>query len=96
MRPFSAPDGDDFPGLIDELVPSLAAECDDLVVGFEDTVREPIATHELPDVFDRVQFGRPWRQGHQRDVGRDGELVRGVPSGLIEEDDGVGSGRHLG
>ena len=30
---------------------------EDVFMGFEDAVREPVVTHELPDVFDRVQFG---------------------------------------
>jgi len=35
--------------LIDELVPSLAAVVDEIVVGFEDAVGEPVVAHELPD-----------------------------------------------
>jgi hypothetical protein len=27
---------------------------EDVVVGFEDAVREPIVAHELPDVLDRI------------------------------------------
>jgi hypothetical protein len=29
----------------------------------------------LPNVLDRVEFGRFWRQGHQGDVVRDVELA---------------------
>ena len=36
-------DGHDPPGLIDELVPCLAAVIDEIVVGFEDTIGEPVA-----------------------------------------------------
>ncbi len=32
MGPFASPDGHDFPRLIDELVPGLAAQVDDIVV----------------------------------------------------------------
>ena len=32
MRPLALPDGHDFPRLVDELVPGLAAEGDDIVV----------------------------------------------------------------
>ena len=39
---------------IDELVPCLAAVIDEIVVGFEDTIGEPVVAHELPDVLDRV------------------------------------------
>jgi len=56
MRPFAATDGHDVPRLIDELVPSLAAVVDDVVVGGEDAVGEPIVAHELPDILDRVEF----------------------------------------
>ena len=36
-------DGHDSPGLIDEIVPSLAAVVDEIVVGFKDAVGEPAA-----------------------------------------------------
>jgi hypothetical protein len=39
--PFAACDGHDFPGLIDEGVPGIAAVIDDVVEGFENTVRQP-------------------------------------------------------
>jgi hypothetical protein len=57
MSPNSESNRHDPPRLVDKLVPSEAAMVDDVVVGFEDAVREPVVTHELPDVFDRVQFG---------------------------------------
>ena len=38
MGPIAKADGHDPPGLIDEVVPSLAAMADDVVVGFEDSV----------------------------------------------------------
>jgi hypothetical protein len=38
MRPFAHPDGFDACGLADQLVPSITAMIDDLVVGFEDAV----------------------------------------------------------
>ena len=96
MRPLAPPDGHDFPRLVDELIPGLAAEGDDIVVGFKNPVVEPVAAHELPYVLHGVQFGRSWRQGQEGDVGRDGELVGGMPSGLVEDENGVGARRHLG
>lgn len=45
--PVAACDGHDFPGLIDEGVPGIAAVIDDVVEGFEDTVRQPVLSHEL-------------------------------------------------
>jgi hypothetical protein len=50
------PDGHDFPRTVDERIPSVAAVIDDIVVGFEDAVREPVVAHILPDIFDRVEF----------------------------------------
>jgi len=54
MRPRSASDGHDAPGLVAELVPGVAAQGDDLVMGFEDAVGQPVVAHELPEVLDRV------------------------------------------
>jgi len=96
MGPFPVTDGHDLPRLVDKLVPGLAAEGDDLVVRFEDPVGQPIVAQELPDVLDRVQFGRSWRQEHERDVFGNFELLGGVPAGLIEHEGGVGARRHLG
>ena len=50
-------DGHDSPGLIDELVPRHTAVVDEIVVRFEDAVRQPVVTQELPDVFDRIELG---------------------------------------
>lgn len=93
MRPLAQSDGHDAPGLIDELVPSVAAMVDEIVVGFEDAVREPVVAHELPDVFDRVELGAFWRQCNDGDVGRHDEAGRQVPASLIDQEDGMGSGR---
>ena len=93
MRPIAQSDGHDPPGLIDELVPSVAAMIDEIVVGFEDAVGEPVVAHELPDVFDRVEFGAFRRQGDDGDVGRHDEACRHVPAGLIDQEHGVGARR---
>ena len=52
------------PRLADQLVPGITTMINDLVVGFEDAVGEPVIPHELPDVFDRIEF---WTFGRQRD-----------------------------
>src|SRR5262249_61421576 len=39
----------DAPRLIDELVPCRTTMVDEIVVGFEDAVGEPVVAHELPD-----------------------------------------------
>ena len=58
---------------------------EDVVVGFEDAVREPIVAHELPDVLDR--------QRQERDVVWDGKPLRDMPSRLIKKKDSVRAGR---
>jgi hypothetical protein len=50
--------------LFDEPVPGATAVVDDIVIGPEDPVREPVISHELPGVLDRVEF-RAFRR--QRD-----------------------------
>ena len=47
-------EGHDFPGLLDQGVPGVAAVIDDVVEGFENSVRQPVLPHELPNIF----FGR--------------------------------------
>jgi hypothetical protein len=87
-------DGHDAPGLIDELVPSVAAMVDEIVVGFEDAVREPVVAQKLPDVFDRIELGAFWRQRNDGDVCGHEEAGRQVPASLIDQEDGMGSGRN--
>ena len=93
MRPLAQSDGHDAPRLIDELVPCVAAVVDEIVVGFEDTVGEPVIANELPDVFDRIEFGTFRRQRDDGDVRRHNEARRHVPSSLIDQEHGVGAGR---
>ena len=61
----------------------MAAVVEDIVVGLEDPVGEPVIAQELPDVFDRVELGRAARQRQQRHVGGD-RLIRCGPSILQE------------
>jgi len=68
MRPMTQSDGHDAPGLVDELVPCLAAVIDEIVIGFEDAIGEPVVAHKLPDVLDRVELGAFRRQGDNGDV----------------------------
>src|SRR5271169_4311800 len=82
-------DGHDFPGLIDEGIPGIAAVVDDIVEGFEDSVRQPVLAHELPDVFLAVELRRTRRQLQERYVAGDLEVLGTVPAGLIEDEDCV-------
>ena len=69
---------------------------DDIVEGFEDPVREPVLSHELPDVFLAVEFGGARRQRHERNIVRDLENLAAMPAGLIEEHDRVRTWGDLG
>ena len=69
MNPGSQADGHDAPGLIDEFIPGSAAMIEEIVVGFEDAVGEPVIAEKLPDIFDWIELGAFWRQGDDGDVG---------------------------
>ena len=55
--PVTKADGHDQLGAVDELFPGMAAELNDLVIGFEDAVGEPVLTHVLPDVLGQIELG---------------------------------------
>src|SRR6516162_1700543 len=94
--PIAAGDGHDFPRLIDERVPSVAAVIDDIVEGFENSVRQPVLSHELPDIFLAVELGRAWRELQERDVARNLEGLGAMPAGLIEEENSVSAPSDFG
>lgn len=82
--------------LVDEIIPCGAAVGDDVVVAFEDAVREAVVAQELPDVFDGIEL---WRAGWKRqelDVPGHDERSGEMPSGLVEEQNGVGAPRYHG
>ncbi len=70
MGPFPHPDGHDDPGLFDEAVPCVTAMVEDILIGREDSIREPVVADELPGILDRVELGRFRRQEQKRDVVR--------------------------
>jgi hypothetical protein len=72
-------DGYDAPRLIDELIPSITAVVDEIVIGFEDAIGESVVAHELPDVLDRVELGAFQRQNENGDVGGRDQSRRQVP-----------------
>jgi len=84
-------EGHDAPRLIGELVPREAAVVDDILVGFEDPVRQPVVAHELPDILDRVELGASGWQRHERDIVGDDQFGRAMPARLIEQQDGMGT-----
>ena len=79
-----------------EPVPGFAGGVDDVVVGLEDTVGEPILAQILPDVLDRVELRRARGQPNRRDVGRHSQLGRRVPAGAVEDENGLRVGSNLG
>ena len=91
MRPFAASDRHDAPRLIDQPIPGVAAKVDDVVVGREDPVRQPVIAHELPDVFDRVELRAFRRQRNDADILGHFQLSGHVPPGLIHQQHAVGT-----
>ena len=74
----------------------MAAVIEQVFVGSKDAVGQPIVTHELPDILDRVQLGTFGWQRHDGAVLGHDEVVREMPSGLIDEEHGMSAGRDLG
>lgn len=63
---------------------------DDFIIGFEDAVGEPVIAHELPDIFDRIEFRAfGWKRDDADSVRYD-ECVCHMPASLIHEHDGMG------
>src|SRR5262252_4891988 len=86
----------DFPRLIDERVPSVAAVVDDIVEGFENSVRQPVLPNELPDIFLAIEFGCAGRKLQERDVVWNLEGLGAMPPGLIEEENSVSARSDFG
>ena len=63
-------------------------------VGGEHAARQPVVAQKMPDVLDRVQFGRSGGQQHQREVVWHDEVLGAVPSGPVHQHDPMGSGSH--
>ena len=81
MSPVAQPDGHDARGLIDEVVPGVAAMIDDIVVVPEHAVGGPVVAHELPDVLHDVELGAFRRQRQQGDIVRHGDVAGEIPAG---------------
>lgn len=61
----------DAPRFIEEFVPRVAAVVEDVLLGIEHAVRQPVVAHELPDVFMGIQRRPLGRQRHERDIRRE-------------------------
>ena len=68
----------------------------DVVEGFENSVRQPVLPHELPDIFLAVEFGCAWRELQERDVVWNLEGLGAMPAGLIEEENSVSARSDFG
>jgi hypothetical protein len=90
MGPSPKADGRDAPRLGFKFAPSVATVGDDIFVVFEDAVREPVVAHELPQVFDWVEFGAARGKRQKRDVAGNGECSCGMPASLIKYEDAMG------
>ncbi|MGI3213410.1 hypothetical protein ACROSR_20240 [Roseovarius tibetensis] len=78
----AASDGSDAVGLAGQFVPRGTAMIEDLVMELEDAVGAPIIAHELPDVFDRIEFGTfGWQREDADIVGHDARVGH-MPTGL--------------
>ncbi len=67
---------------------------EDVGIGGEDPVRQPVLPDELPDSLDWVQLGRLGWKRNQGDVVWDHQVAGLMPAGLIEQEHGVGTGRN--
>jgi hypothetical protein len=93
MRPVTQADCHDLPRLGGELVPSRTIMIDEIVIGFEDAVGEPIIAKELPYVLPRIEFGTFRRQSDDGDVWGDDEVRRDMSASLIDEEHRMGARR---
>ena len=60
-------------------------------MGYEDPVGQPVIPHELPDIFDRVEFGAFRGQRNDADILWHFQLSGHVPPGLIHQHSTVGT-----
>ena len=95
MRPVTHSNGHDNPRLLYELVPSITAVVDEVVIAGKDAIGEPVIPHELPDVFLRIQLGTFGWQRDDADVVGNNQPRREVPPGLIEQQHRMAAGRDL-
>ena len=75
MRPIPQSDCHYAPWLIDKFVPGMAAVVDDIFVGLEDPIGQPVVAHELPDILHHVKLRALRWQRQQGNVGWHGEVA---------------------
>ena len=62
-----------------------------MVERVEEAVRQDVLTHELPELFDGVEFRTVGWQANKRDVVRDGEVTGDVVASAVNQDSRVGT-----
>jgi len=67
---------------------------EDIRVGRKDPVGEPVVSHELPDVLDRIEFRALGWQRDDGDVAGNDQSLRQMPSCLIQKQDSMRTGRN--
>ena len=77
--------------MFEEAGPGPAAGVHDVFVGVVDPGIEKVMSEKLKEVLDGVQFRGIGRQEEQRDVVGQIEIMGGMPSGLVEDNDGMGA-----
>jgi hypothetical protein len=65
---------------------------EDGVIGIEDAIGQPVVAHELPDFFDRVEFGALGRQRQDGDARRHDQLAGEISACLVHQQDRVCTG----
>lgn len=60
---------------------------DDIVIGSEDAVGEPVLAHEEPEISNGVQLWGFRRKRQNGDVGGDNECVGRMSAGLVHDMD---------
>src|SRR5262249_15326060 len=91
----AARDGHDFPQLIDKRIPGAAAVIDDVVEGFENSVRLQFCRMNC-QIFSWPLRSGTWQKPQERDVAWNLEGVGAMPAGLIEEENSVSARSDFG
>ncbi len=94
--PIALSDRGDAACLGEKFSPSVLAGVEDGGVIREHAVAEIGLAQILPDVLGRVEFGTSGRQRNKGEVAGWVELARGVPSGLVENEQRMGPRRDGG
>ena len=89
-------EGSDGLWCLHECVPGIAASSEDVVAAVPDLMAQEVGPQELPDVFDRVEFGDVGWQRQKADViGHRQSFSRLMPAGAVEDEHGVSAGCDL-